>query len=87
VVSLVNAVISAVELAKSEFEGVSGSMAAAVAVDILDDTITFTGHVGRLVDLVDTPFLKLVVNMVLGDRHGIIWVEEARSILGRKQVA
>ncbi len=33
------------------------------------------------------PFLKLLVNMVLGDRHGIIWVEEARSILGMKEAA
>ncbi len=60
-------------------------MAAAVAVDILDDAITFTGPVGRLVEMVDAPFLKLLVNMVLGDRHGIIWVEEARSILGMRQ--
>jgi len=49
--------------------------------------ITFTGPVGRLVELVDAPFLKLLVNMVLGDRHGIIWVEEARAILGMKQAA
>ena len=87
VVSLVNAVISAVERTKSEFEGIPGLMAAAVAVDILDDAITFTGPVGRLVELVDAPLLKLLVNMVLGDRHGIIWVEEARSILGLKQAA
>jgi len=58
VVSLVNAVIAAVELAKSGFEGVPGTMAAFVAVDILDDAITFTGPVGRLVKLVDAPFLK-----------------------------
>ena len=86
VVSLVNAVISAVELAKSEFEGVPGQMAASVAVDILDDAITFTGPVGSLVEIVDAPFLKLLVNMVLGDRHGIIWTKEARSMLGLKPV-
>jgi len=84
VVSLVNAVISAVELAKSEFEGVPEPMAAAVAVDILDDAITFTGRVGRLVEMVDAPFLKLLVNTVLGDRQGIIWTKEARSMLGLK---
>ena len=60
-------------------------MAAAVAVDIFDDAITFTGPVGRLVELVDAPFLKLLVNTILGDRHGIIWVEEARSILALRQ--
>ena len=87
VVSLVNAVISAVELAKSEFESVPGPMAASVVVDVLDDAITFTGPVGRLVELVDAPFLKLLVNMVLGDRHGIIWVEEARLILGMMHAA
>ena len=42
VVSLVNTIISAVELAKSEFKGVPGSTAASVAVGILDDTITFS---------------------------------------------
>ena len=87
VVSLVNAVISAVELAKSAFEGVPGSVAAAVAVDILDDAITFTGPVGRLVELVNAPFLKLLVNIVLGDRHGQSWLEEAWLILGLKQAA
>lgn len=82
VVSLVNAVIAGVELAKAKFEGVPGKAAAAVAVDILDDAITFTGPAGRLVELVDGPVLKLLVNVVLGDRHGKNWLDLAWVILG-----
>ena len=89
IVALVNAVISAVELAKAELlkgqpEGtkISGSLAAGVAIDILDDSITFTGVAGKLIERVDGPFLKLLVNCTLGERHGIDWIAEAWEILG-----
>jgi hypothetical protein len=60
---------------------------AGLAVDILNDAITFTGPVGRLVEMFDAPFLKLPVNLVLRDRHGISWVSEAWSVLGLQQEA
>lgn len=94
VVALVNAIISAVEIAKAELlkgqpEGtvISGALAAQVAVDLLDEAITFTGVAGKLIELIDGPALKLLVNVVLGDRHGINWIEEAWGILGIRQTA
>lgn len=90
--ALVETVIASVELAKAELlkgqpEGtsVSATLAANVAVDILDDAVTFTGITGRLLDMVDGPFLKLLIHMVLGDRHGANWIEDAYRILGLRR--
>ena len=90
IVRLVEAVIAAVEIAKTNLAKaagtgkISGALAASVAIDILDETITFTGVVGKLVEAVDGPALKLIVNIVLGDRHGVDWLAEAYEVLGLK---
>lgn len=92
IVGLVNVVISAVEVAKAELldgqpEGtkISGAIACQVAVDILDQSITFTGAVGRLIEVVDGVILKLLVNLVLGERHSVDWITQAFEILGLKE--
>lgn len=94
VVAVVNAVIAAVEIAKAELlkgqpEGtvITGALAAQVAVDILDEAITFTGGVGKLIEMIDSPALKLLINICIGDRHGVDWIEEAWGILGLSQTA
>lgn len=87
--ALVLAVVSAIEIAKIKLvegqpEGtkISGALAAETAINILDDAMTFTGIAGKLLEMVDGPVLKLLVNIVLGDRHGIDWIGEAYEILG-----
>ena len=89
--SLIETVIASVELAKAELlkgqptgTRISAALAASTAVDILDNVVTFTGISGRLLEMVDAPFLKLLVNLILGNRHGVNWVAEARVILGLK---
>ena len=80
--------ISAVELAKVEVlkqypEGTkfSAQLALETAATILDESIEFTGIVGRLLDIADGAILKLIVNIIFGNRGGINWVSEAISIL------
>ena len=80
--------ISAVELAKVEVlkqypEGTkfSAQLALETAATILDESIEFTGIVGRLLDVADGAILKLIVNIIFGNRGGINWVSEAISIL------
>lgn len=89
IVALVNAVISAVEIAKAELvkgqpDGtkISGALAATVAIDILDECISFTGVAGKILEMIDGAILKLLVNIVLGDRHSANWLDEAFGILG-----
>ncbi len=93
IVSLVLAVISSVELARVELvkgqpEGtkISGALAAEAAISILDEAITFTGIAGKLLEVIDAPILKLLINIVLGNRHGVNWVDEAWEILGLKPI-
>ena len=89
--ALVETVIASVELAKAELlkgqpagTKISAALAATTAVDILDDVVTFTGISGKLLEMVDAPFLKLLINLILGNHHGVNWVAEARVILGLK---
>ncbi len=89
--ALVETVIASVELAKAELlkgqpagAKISAALAATTAVDILDDVVTFTGISGKLLEMVDAPFLKLLINLILGDRHGVNWTADARVILGLK---
>lgn len=86
---VVELVISSIEVSKSNIlssypEGTkfSRTIALETAVGILDKTITFSGVVGRLLDAVDGPLLKLLVNIVLGDRSGVNWLADAFAILG-----
>ena len=90
--ALVLGVIASVELARAKLvegqpEGtkISGALAAEVAISILDEAITFTGIAGKLLEVIDGPVLKLLVNLVLGDRHGINWLDEAWDILGLRE--
>lgn len=92
IVAMVMAVIASVELARAKLvegqpEGtkISGVLAAEAAISILDEAITFTGIAGKLLEVIDGPVLKLLVNIVLGPRHGINWIDEAWDILGLRE--
>jgi hypothetical protein len=94
IVAVFNTVMASLEVARAELlkgqpEGtlISGAMLAQAAVEIIDDAITFTGVIGKLVEAVDGPVLRLLINVVLGDRHGVNWIEEAWGILGLNQTA
>lgn len=79
-------VIAAVEIVKSKHLDADGHfdsvIALQTAVALLDEMITFSGVVGKLLDMVDGQILNLLVVFVLGDRHGIDWTSEAKNILG-----
>lgn len=88
IVEIIDLITASVEVSKTEIlknypEGTkfSAQIALETAVKIFDDTVKFTGFVGRILDACDQAIIKLLINVVFKKYTGVNWVADAISIL------